>query len=74
MRPDNGGFNCSVSKNCCYKCGDRVLGCHDSCAKYLEYKAKLEAAKEKEKIKKLGYSATPWARTSTIERNRKKHE
>ena len=30
----------------CKGCMDRVLGCHDNCEKYQEYKAKNDAARK----------------------------
>lgn len=34
-------------KSPCYKCTDRVLGCHSTCEKYAEFKEQNDAYKKK---------------------------
>lgn len=33
----------------CKDCPDRVLGCHDTCIKYISYRKELDEFKEKER-------------------------
>lgn len=41
----------------CYKCQDRVVGCHSSCEKYINWSSKVKefnnAIKEKKKVMAL---------------------
>lgn len=45
----------------CKGCTNRHPACHDGCEKYKEWKVKLEARKEAEKIRKgLGHTNAWW--------------
>lgn len=37
---------------CCYKCTDRVVGCHMDCKKYLQKRKELDELNEKQHVEK----------------------
>lgn len=46
------GFNKYVYKTQppCNNCKDRVLACHDTCQRYIDWKAEIKASNEKETL------------------------
>lgn len=45
----NPRFTARVHQSPCRDCSDRVVGCHDTCGQYADFKAKI--AEEKEAVK-----------------------
>lgn len=35
---------------CCYKCQERILGCHDYCEKYKDFRKVIDKANKKRRI------------------------
>lgn len=46
--------------NCCYKCEERVIGCHATCKKYAKFVEKNEKIKDQRR-KDSRYADTSWA-------------